>query len=82
MGRMNEVRTVAFVGDYFPRKCGIATFTQDLHPAVAERFPEVECCVVPVDDIEAQSLRSRAPQDDDLLAQHHVLSFKRRSRSE
>ena len=53
MGRMNEVRTVAFVGDYFPRKCGIATFTQDLHRAVAERFPEVECCVVPVDDIEA-----------------------------
>jgi hypothetical protein len=50
---MNEVRTVAFVGDYFPRKCGIATFTQDLHRAVSEKFPEVECCVVPVDDIEA-----------------------------
>ena len=53
MGRMNEVRTVAFVGDYSPRKCGIATFTQDLQRAVAERFPKVECCVVPVDDIEA-----------------------------
>lgn len=51
MGRMNEVRTVAFVGDYFPRKCGIATFTQDLHRAVSEQFPEIECCVVPVDDI-------------------------------
>src|ERR1700722_17997268 len=53
MGRMNEVRTVAFVGDYFPRKCGIATFTQDLHHAISEQFPEVECCVVPVDDIDA-----------------------------
>ncbi len=50
---MNEVRTVAFVGDYFPRKCGIATFTQDLHHAISDQFPEVECCVVPVDDIEA-----------------------------
>ena len=50
--RNNEVRTVAFVGDYFPRKCGIATFTQDLHRAVSEQFPEIECCVVPVDDIE------------------------------
>lgn len=48
---MNEVRTVAFVGDYFPRKCGIATFTQDLHTAIAQRFTEVECCVVPVDDL-------------------------------
>ena len=52
MARMNEIRTMAFVGDYFPRKCGIATFTHDLHRAVAEQFPEVECCVVPVDDIE------------------------------
>ncbi len=52
MGRINEVRTAAFVGDYFPRKCGIATFTQDLQRSVSEKFPEVECCVVPVDDIE------------------------------
>lgn len=51
MGRAHQVRTVAFVGDYFPRKCGIATFTQDLHHAVRDQFPEVECCVVPVDDI-------------------------------
>ena len=52
MARMNEVHTVAFVGDYFPRKCGIATFTHDLHRSIAERYPEVDCCVVPVDDIE------------------------------
>ncbi len=51
MIRMSEVRTVAFVGDYFPRKCGIATFTQDLHRSISQRFPEVECCVVPVDDL-------------------------------
>lgn len=51
MGRAHEVRTVAFVGDYFPRKCGIATFTQDLHHAVSDQFPDIECCVVPVDDI-------------------------------
>jgi glycosyltransferase involved in cell wall biosynthesis len=52
MGRLSEVRTVAFVGDYFPRKCGIATFTQDLHRAISDQFAEVDCCVVPVDDIE------------------------------
>ena len=26
---------IAFVGDYLPRKCGIATFTHDLRGAIA-----------------------------------------------
>lgn len=42
---------VAFVGDYPPRKCGIATFTHDLSSAVAD-LANTECLVVPVDDIE------------------------------
>jgi hypothetical protein len=33
----SSTRTIAFVGDYLPRKCGIATFTSDLLGAVAER---------------------------------------------
>jgi glycosyltransferase involved in cell wall biosynthesis len=52
MKYLNEIRTVAFVGDYFPRKCGIATFTQDLFRGICEQYPGVESCVVPVDDIE------------------------------
>ena len=52
MKLLNEIRSVAFVGDYFPRKCGIATFTQDLYRGISEQFPEVDCRVVPVDDIE------------------------------
>src|SRR6185436_6745802 len=52
MNGLNEIRTVAFVGDYLPRKCGIATFTQDLHRGISEQFPDVECRVVPVDDVE------------------------------
>ena len=42
---------VAFVGDYLPRKCGIATFTHDLRHAVAEASPGTECIVVPVNDL-------------------------------
>lgn len=48
--RRSEIRKVAFVGDYLPRKCGIATFTHDMHASVAARYPDAECCVVPVND--------------------------------
>jgi glycosyltransferase involved in cell wall biosynthesis len=42
---------VAFVGDYWPRKCGIATFTSDLLNSVAAEFPNCECLAVPVNDV-------------------------------
>jgi len=44
--------TIAFLGDYLPRKCGIATFTSDLLGAVASRYPQSRCFAVPVNDIE------------------------------
>ena len=43
---------MAFLGDYLPRKCGIATFTGDLCESVAAEYPQTECFVVPVNDIE------------------------------
>jgi glycosyltransferase involved in cell wall biosynthesis len=46
-----EIRKVAFVGDYLPRKCGIATFTSDLLGAIAAE-PQMQCFAVPVNDIE------------------------------
>jgi glycosyltransferase involved in cell wall biosynthesis len=49
---MNQIHTVAFLGDYFPRKCGIATFTQDLHHAVSASRPGINCFVAPVDDVD------------------------------
>jgi len=49
----SSVRTIAFVGNYLPRKCGIATFTSDLLGAVAARHPQGRCFAVPVNDIEA-----------------------------
>ena len=48
----SEIRKIAFVGDYLPRKCGIATFTPDMLAAVAAEYPRSECFVVPVNDIE------------------------------
>src|ERR1017187_1036319 len=48
----SSIRTIAFLGDYLPRKCGIATFTSDLLGAVAARHPTSRCFAVPVNDID------------------------------
>ncbi len=47
-----DTRQIAFLGDYWPRKCGIATFTSDLLSAVAAEHPGTQCFAVPVNDIE------------------------------
>ncbi|MDG3005100.1 glycosyltransferase family 4 protein [Paludisphaera mucosa] len=51
MNRTSEVRKIAFVGDYLPRKCGIATYTHDLCTSTATQFPSADCFVVPVNDL-------------------------------
>jgi glycosyltransferase involved in cell wall biosynthesis len=48
----SKIRKVAFLGDYLPRKCGIATFTSDLLMAIAEDHPEIHCFALAVNDIE------------------------------
>src|SRR5215469_4510742 len=47
----SEIRKIAFLGDYLPRKCGIATFTADLLAAVSAEQPGIECFSVPVNDV-------------------------------
>ncbi len=44
------IKSVAFIGSYSPRQCGIATFTTDLLKAISEKNPDVNCFVVPVND--------------------------------
>ncbi|MGH9433522.1 MAG: glycosyltransferase family 4 protein, partial [Terriglobia bacterium] len=48
----STIQKIAFLGDYLPRKCGIATFTSDLLAAVAAEHPQSQCFAVPVNDIE------------------------------
>jgi len=52
MEKKKAIEKVAFLGDYAPRKCGIATFTQDLRTAMAAEYPDARCLVIPVNDIE------------------------------
>src|ERR1700675_1848024 len=44
------IKNVAFLGDYVPRQCGIATYTSDICEAVAEQFQRCHCVVGAVND--------------------------------
>lgn len=52
LDKSERFKRIAFLGNYPPRKCGIATFTQDLRNAVATEFEQTECFVVAMDDCE------------------------------
>src|SRR5215470_5349306 len=52
MPSASEIRKLAFLGNYLPRKCGIATFTADLCESIAAEFPRTQCFAVPVNDLE------------------------------
>jgi glycosyltransferase involved in cell wall biosynthesis len=43
-----NIRKLAFIGDYVPRQCGIATFTHDLREAVAGQHAHTDCSVIAV----------------------------------
>ena len=47
----SSIRKMAFLGDYLPRQCGIATFTTDVLSAVAAEHPDSHCFAVPVNDL-------------------------------
>jgi len=46
------IKRVAFIGNYLPRQCGIATFTTDLCEAIAGEYKGTACIALPVNDIE------------------------------
>lgn len=50
MESLTPLRKVAFLGDYVPRQCGIATFTADIRAAVNQRYADLQCPVVAVTD--------------------------------
>jgi glycosyltransferase involved in cell wall biosynthesis len=47
---MNPLQSVGFIGNYLPRRCGIATFTHDIHQAVLAARPGLETSVVAMTD--------------------------------
>ncbi len=49
----STITRIAFVGNYLPRQCGIATFTTDLCEAVSTEFADAAVIAIPVNDIPA-----------------------------
>ncbi|MFH1674206.1 MAG: glycosyltransferase family 4 protein [Pseudomonadota bacterium] len=44
------IGSVAVIGNYLPRRCGIATFTTDLVQALSTEAPDINCWAVVVND--------------------------------
>jgi len=49
---VKNIKKIAFIGNYIPRRCGIATFTTDLCESFASLNPSVQVFAIPVTDIE------------------------------
>lgn len=47
----SEAHTIVLIGNYLPRKCGIATFTTDLLTALAAEVPDAHCWAIAMNDI-------------------------------
>ena len=47
---MKRLQRLALIGNHLPRRCGIATFTHDLHAAIATPRPALETCIVAMSD--------------------------------
>jgi len=66
---------IAFVGNYLPRECGIATFTTDLCNAVTEEFGRGRLFAIPVNDPDSTY---EYPEQVRLeLAQEDIASYER-----
>lgn len=47
---MSIRQRIAFIGNSLPRQCGIATFTTDIQHAIASSNPNIETCIIAMND--------------------------------
>ncbi len=66
---------IALIGNYLPRKCGIATFTHDVCRALTDNQPDTECFVVTVND--TPSGYAYPPEVRFEIAEQDVRSYRR-----
>ena len=69
------VRTIAMLGNYLPRRCGIATFTTDLSQAISAELPDIDCFVLAMNDPGEPHVYSERVRFE--LAESDVASYRR-----
>jgi hypothetical protein len=50
---VSTINRTAFIGNYLPRQCGIATFTTDLREAMAAEYVDRAFIALPINDNES-----------------------------
>ncbi len=75
MAHPPSTKNIAFLGDYVPRRCGIATFTADICEAVAAEYPQTQCIVGSVNDrLEGYDYPERVKFE---MSEQNVASYRR-----
>jgi glycosyltransferase involved in cell wall biosynthesis len=46
----SQLDSIALIGSYLPRRCGIATFTADLATSILDNDPNIDCGIVAMND--------------------------------
>ncbi len=64
-----KIEHIALIGNFLPRKCGLATFTTDVHAAMAKHCPDIQVDVYAMDDHPGRydyppAVTAAIPQDD------------------
>jgi len=70
-----RLKRIAFIGNYLPRQCGIATFTTDLCESIASEFTKLTCVALAVNDVEAGY--NYPPRVRFELTQNDIVSYRR-----
>ncbi len=71
----SSINRIAFIGNYLPRQCGIATFTTDLCEAIASEYSDSSCIALPINDVEAGY--SYPPRVRFELSEKDIKSYRR-----
>ncbi|HVI98920.1 MAG TPA: glycosyltransferase family 4 protein [Sphingomonas sp.] len=73
-----QIEHVALIGNFLPRKCGLATFTTDTYNALRERFPDIRIDVYAMDDLGTYDF---PPEVTRTIAQDDRLAYSEAARA-
>lgn len=71
--RVPQTSKIALIGNYLPRKCGIATFTTDTRNGLIERFPAVDVDVYAMEDLGER--RDYPPEVAGVIRQNEISDY-------